>query len=274
MSRIPIVLLLLTISSTLYAAADREASRSAIVLPIAGTVNGAYGTRFQTDVTIANQAHDPRPTIVDVYWLPQGSRGATTPLLTLTLPHGTIATYDDFVTRTLQVSGLGSIVFRAVNADGTPNGSARIDAFARVWTPVPGGRGTTSQGVHASTLYTPAIDDFQPIPAVIYGLLQDSAFRANYGIVNMSDKPITFTVGYRTSRGTKEETIVVEPRSMTQRPVPASESGAVTVLVTPFQGSPATLDIGPWTAYGSSVDNTTGDAWYSKGQAAYPHNER
>jgi hypothetical protein len=33
-------------------------------------------------------------------------------------------------------------------------------------------------------------------------------------------------------------------------------------------------DIPAYTAYGSSVDNVSGDGWYSKAQAAYPNNER
>ena len=159
--------------------------------------------------------------------------------------------------------------------DGTPDLAARIDAFARVWAPMPNGSGTTSQSIYASTLYSPAVDDFQPIAGVMYGLRQDANFRTNYGVVNMSDKRMSFVVSFSSPSGvTRSETVFVEPNSMTQRAAPPATFGPLTISVTPDQETPATLDIGAWTAYASSVDNRTGDAWYSKAQAAYPHNER
>jgi hypothetical protein len=270
-----ILLLAVLTASSVFAAADREASRAAVMIPVAGTVPGAFGTRFQTDLTIATQGHHPAPVHIDVYWLPQNEPGSTAPAARLTLQPRAIEFYEDFVTRTLGKTGLGSILLRAVNADGTPDLAARIDAFARVWTPVPEGAGTTSQAVHASTLYSPPVDDFQPVPGVIYGLRQDAAFRSNFGIVNMSDKTMTFTVSFLSPGSqTRQERLPVEARSMIHQPVPAGTFSALTITVTPDQETPPTLNIGAWTAYGSSIDNRTGDAWYSKAQAAYPHNER
>lgn len=174
-------------------------------------------------------------------------------------------------------SGLGAIVLRTVHADGTPDLAGRIDAFARVWTPVPGASGTTSQAVHASTLYSPPIDDLQPVPGFIYGLRQDASFRANYGLVNMGTKSLTYTVDFLSGSARVSEEVTVAAQSMTHRSVPASVVGPLTIVVTPHQGisviNPTAQPV-PWTAYGSSVDNITGDGWYSKVQAAYPHNER
>jgi hypothetical protein len=244
------------------------------MIPVAGTVSGANGTRFQTDVTLTTQGHSPFPVLVDVYWLPQNVRGTGAPVIRLTLQPGSIVFYEDFVTRSLGKSGLGTVIFRTVKEDGTPDLAGRIDAFARVWTRVPGGNGTMSQGIHASTLYSPPIDDFQPVSGMIYGLRQDAGFRANYGVVNMGEKTLGFNVAFLVN-GTRQhqETVLLEPHSMTQRPVPTVVFGPLTIVVTPHQESPANFNVGPWTAYGSSVDNLTGDAWYSKAQAAYPHNE-
>jgi len=245
------------------------------MIPIAGTVAGSNNTRFQTDVTIATQSFNPAPVLIDVYWLPEDARGSGAPVTRLTLPPRAVEFYEDFVTRTLGRTGLGAIILRAVKSDGTPDLAARIDAFARVWTPLPGGNGTTSQAIHASTLYSPAVDDFQPVAGVIYGLRQDSQFRTNYGIVNMSEKRMGFFVEFRSTTGVvRTETVSLEPNSMTQRPAPSTAFGPLTISITPDQEIPPTFDIGPWTAYGSSIDNRTGDAWYSKAQAAYPHNER
>lgn len=269
--------LLLLCTTSLFAAADREASRAAVMIPVAGTVAGANGTRFQTDLTIANQSHSSGATLVDVYWLPRDVAGTGTPVARLTLQPGAIELYEDFVTRTLNRSGLGTIILRTVHEDGSDNLAGRIDAFARVWTPMPGSGGTTSQAVHASTLYTPQIDDLQPIHGLVYGLRQDAQFRANYGLVNLSPKPLTFTVSFRSRGATITEVVTLEPHSMTQRAVPAAVTGPLTIVVSGQQEigiiNP-TAAFRPWAAYGSSVDNITGDAWYSKAQAAYPHNER
>ena len=272
--QVRVSLFLLVLSSTAFGAADREASRPVVMIPVAGTVTGSNGTRFQTDVTIATQGFDPSPVRIDVFWLPQDARGSATPAVRLTLQPRAIVFYEDFVTRTLGKSGLGSIIFRTVKEDGTPDLAGRIDAFARVWTPLPNGTGTTSQAIYASTLYSPAVDDFQPVAGVIYGLLQDASFRSNFGIVNMSEKRLTFSVAFMSSAGTRFETVAVEPKSMTQRAVPAGVVGPLTITLSPHQEIPPTFDIGPWAAYGSSIDNRTGDAWFSKAQAAYPHNER
>jgi hypothetical protein len=283
MLRFPLLsTLLILATSPLFAAADREASRAAVMIPAAGTVAGANGTRFQTDLTITNQTSGPGGILIDVYWLPRDLPGSATPAARLALPHHAVQFYEDFVTRTLKLSGLGAIILRAVHEDGSPNLAGRIDAYARVWTPVPGGTGTVSQAVHASTLNFPQQDDLQAIPGLIYGLRQDDNFRSNYGLVNMSPKRLQFNVSFiagsdaRSFDRTITERVIVEPMSMTHRAVPAVANGPLTIAVVAAQersiGNP-TAPLQPWAAYGSSVDNFTGDGWYSKAQASYPHNE-
>ncbi|HEY0158215.1 MAG TPA: hypothetical protein VGF28_13105 [Thermoanaerobaculia bacterium] len=269
--------LLLLLAPSLFAAADREASRAELIIPVAGAAAGAHGTRFQTDVTLVSHSSSPNaPTLVDVYWLPRERPGTGAPVTRLVLEPRVVMFYEDFVARTLHLEGVGSLIFRAVNEDGSRNAAGHLDAYARIWTPVPGGTGTTSQGVHASTLYSPAVDDFQEIAGWIYGLRQDASFRTNYGIVNMGTKRLVFTVRFVTGSGTITEQVAVEAQSMTHRGVPAAATGALAISVTPHQeisiGNP-TAPIQPWTAYGSSIDNITGDGWYSKAQAARPHND-
>ena len=267
----------------LFAAADREASRASVMIPVAGTVAGANGTRFQTDLTITNQTAGPGGILIDVYWLPRDLPGTGTPVKRLALPHHAVQFHEDFVTQTLNLAGLGAIVLRAVHEDGTPNLAGRIDAFARVWTPVPGRTGTVSQSVHASTLSFPQLDDLQAIPGLIYGLRQDAGFRSNYGLVNMGTKQLEFTVSFIAGSDassldrTISERVVVEPQSMTHRAVPASATGPLTISIRAHQErniSNPGGSVQPWAAYGSSVDNVTGDGWYSKAQASYPHNEQ
>ncbi len=93
--------------------ADREASRPAVMIPVAGTVAGANGTRFQTDLTIANKktgsSTGPAVSWIDVYWLPRDASGSGTPVTRLALAHHAVEFYEDFVTRTLNRSGVGAI---------------------------------------------------------------------------------------------------------------------------------------------------------------------
>jgi hypothetical protein len=284
MPRFPFLFALLMLAvSPLFAAADREASRASVMIPIAGTVAGGHGTRFQTDLTITNQTPGPGGTLIDVYWLPQDLPGSGSPVARLALAPWAVEFHEDFVTRALKLSGLGAIILRAVHEDGTPDLGARIDAFARIWTPVPGGAGTASQGVHASTLYFPQTDDLQPIPGRIYGLRQGAGFRSNYGLVNMSSKPLLFIVTFLSgSSGTvneqsRSELVVVAPQSITHRAVPSQMQGQLMISIVADQDRSIvnpTAPLQPWAAYGSTVDNASGDGWYSKAQASYPHNEQ
>ncbi len=268
-------LILFLVPHALYAVADREAAQAVVVIPVAGTVSGANGTRFQTDLTIAAPGNGTgQPSLIDVYWLPQDREGSATPITRLVLPYQATRFYEDFVTNQLHESGLGAIVLQAVNEDGTLDLRGNIDAFARVWTRVPNGPGTTSQSIYGSTRYSPKIDDFQPIPGRIYGLRQDANFRTNVGLVNLSDQQMTITVAIAPDSGTGSHfEVSLLPRSMTQRPLPSGSFGPLTLRLSQHQHTPPSFNLGRWTAYGSSIDNTTGDAWYSKMQAEYLHQE-
>ena len=267
--------ILLFLPATLYGAADREAARGTVMIPVVGTVAGANGTQFQTDVTVSNRSG--RSTVIEVYWLPLNVSGSGTPVAQLTLQAFETRLYEDFVRDTLGESGLGAIILRGTSNDGTAgNEEVPIDAYARVWTPAPDGSGTFSTGIAASTLYGPKVDDFQPIAGHIYGLRQDRDFRSNFGIVNMGDTTLTFAV-YMNNTDTPVTvpiTVIVPPRSLVQRSVPFGiRHRGLTIMIFPQQVTPPTLDLGPWTAYGTSVDNVTGDAWFSKAQAARLHQD-
>lgn len=244
------------------------------MIPVLGTVPGANGTSFQTDLTISNRSRTQA--IVEVYWLPQNVSGTGVPVAELTLQPFETRLYEDFVRATLRKSGLGAIILRGARSDGTSgNEEIPIDAYARVWTPAPDGRGTMSVGIPASTLYGPKVDDFEPIAGHVYGLRQDQDFRSNFGIVNMSTRPLTFAVYANPSNAPVSVPMVVTvpPNSIVQRSVPFGIIGALTLTIFPQQITPPVLDLGPWTAYGTSVDNETGDAWFSKAQADRLHQD-
>ena len=251
-------------------AADREASVPNVMIPVAGDVPGAFGTQFQTDVTIANRTQSAVQ--AGVFWLPQNRSGSVTiPLRILTLPPNSTQFFPRFVTDTLNETGLGAFILRALNDDGSPNVNARIDVFARIWTPAHTGGGTYSQGVYSATTHGPGTDDLQPISAWVYGLHQSSGFRTNYGIVNMTNVERTFDIDVIGQTGARlQRTVTLPAASMIHEPLPQGQNfGQLTIQMvvqySPFNLSPA------WTGYGSTIDNITGDAWYSKAQASYPN---
>jgi hypothetical protein len=253
--------------------ADREASVAAVLLPIAGEVPGAFGTQFQTDVTIANRTQ--AEVRVGVFWLPQNRSGSmTVPVQTLTFAPNTTRFFPRFVSDTLGETGLGAVVVRALNDDGSTNSSAHLDAYARIWTPARIGGGTYSQGIYGSTLAGPGTDDLQPISAWIYGLRQDASFRSNYGIVNLADGARTFDIVAVGENGARyERTVTLPACSMLHESLPQGKLfGQVTYEMVVHYVVPFNLSLA-WTGFGSSVDNVTGDAWYSKAQAAYRNNQ-
>jgi len=182
--------------------------------------------------------------------------------------------FPRFVTKTLGQTGLGAIVARAIHGDGSTNQNGRIDMFARTWTPTRSGLGTYSQGVYGTTLTGPGTDDLQPIPAWVYGLRQDANFRTNYGIVNLAAESRTFTVtatGEDSAHFARD--ITLPGASMIHESLPQGQRfGAVTLEMVIHYVFPPLVSM-QWAGFASSVDNITGDAWYSKAQASYRNNQ-
>jgi hypothetical protein len=86
----------------------------------------------------------------------------------------------------------------------------------------------------------------------------DPQFRTNAGIVNLDSTSHTFLLTLTGERKSATLSVEVEPFSMRQVPLPEGDYGALTAL---FQVTGGGF---PWTAYGSSVDNLTGDGWASQ----------
>ncbi|HKR66535.1 MAG TPA: hypothetical protein VJZ00_22600 [Thermoanaerobaculia bacterium] len=252
--------------------AEREGATFNVLIPIAGDVAGANGTHFQTDVTLANRS--PFPAHVGVFWLPQGRSGSvTTPIAELDLAANTTRFFPAFVTDVLHQTGLGAFFVRALKPDGTTNFDALIDVYARIWTPSPNGApGTFSQGIYGASLRGPGVDDFQPVDGWIYGLRQNADFRTNYGIVNLENAPRTFDIIADGDNGAHfTRTVTLPAASMIHDPLPQGQNfGQVTIRISIHQEIPPTFDL-RWCGFGSTVDNRTGDAWYSKVQGTYLH---
>ena len=243
----------------LTTAALQGQSANSILIPAAGHVQGGNGTFFKSDIAI----HNLRPVtqLVRLEWLPRSGSGAYSITRTITLLGDGVAQTDDFVEGVLSTEGLGAIVVSPVLADGTPDPAGRLAVSSRIWTPQPGTNlGNVSQS-------------FPPLPfsgivstkLAITGLRSDTRHRVNVGIVNLDRTSAqTFRVSAVGYAGTARD-VTVEPYSMTQFPLEGVFSGGnlrVDVEVLPLPGG-GRLSL--WTAYGSVVDNGTGDSWSSIG---------
>lgn len=237
-----------------------DSAGPSFLIPAAGNLQGANGTYFRSDVTLIHYGNGPQQIIVG--WMPANTNNCEAKVAEITLDEGW-KHFGDFVGETLGETGLGALVFMAVDEEGELDDTAQIDGFSRIWTPMPNGlAGTSSQQFSAV-----AIDDLFPLLHVyLFGLRQDAGFRTNVGIVNFDLMTHAWTAEFFPSVGARPANgnIIVPPCSMWQGAIPAGNFGPLLVHLLPRDG-----DGNFWTAYGSSTDNSTGDGWIVKGKHAF-----
>ncbi|HEX8154131.1 MAG TPA: hypothetical protein VF698_13440, partial [Thermoanaerobaculia bacterium] len=225
-----------------------ESEASSFVIPAAGSLAGGGGTFFRSDVTIANRRSAAQR--ISVAWFARGVNNGSASVQTFTIPANTTTMERDFVASVLGKSGLGSILVVGIDAAGNVDSGAVLDGFSRIWTPQPGSSGTVSQEFGSFDVNDTLATSYG------YGLRQDSGFRANVGFVNLFSTPNTYTIDLVGTGGQTQFTQNVQAYSMEQVPVPAGNWGDFYIRV-----SSAPTNFNFWSAYGVSVDNTTGDGW-------------
>jgi hypothetical protein len=235
-----------------------------LLIPAAGAVQGANGTFFRSDITIINYAaHDQN---VQLRWLPNGVAGSTVAPRQITIPALTGIASEDFVTTFVQQAGLGALLITSVDASGNPDTSGLLYATSRIWSNQPGvSSGTVSQSF--PSLVPANLNNFR---LSLIGLKRDDRYRLNVGIVNLDpNNAQSFQVIAAASGSATEVTsVTVPPLSMVQAPITGA---AMTNLQVYVQNATAsTTRTTAWAAYGSSVDNVTGDSWSEIGYTAPP----
>ena len=200
-----------TVGELLARVVERNYNVHYFVIPVAGHVDGAGSTEFRSDVTILSLAATPQR--VAVAWLAQGTDSSAQPLHVFSVGP-TPAFFADMVATTLGQTGLGALVIMGVNRDGSPDLTARLTGFARVWTPVPGCAGTSSLAVEPTRFE-------QDFATVATGLRLDAGHRGTIGVVNPGTETRTFEVY---SGGGPFE-ISVPPASMIPIPMPQAAAG-------------------------------------------------
>ncbi len=226
-------------------------TKESFIIPVAGNLQGGNGTFFKSDVTIANRRSTPQ--VISVGFLRRGVNNGSAPVQNFTIPANFTDIERDFIGTVLNTSGLGTllIVARTTTGAGAPvDMNAQIDGFSRIWTPQPGSAGSVSQSFGSFDLQDALVNSWG------YGLRQDEAFRTNVGLVNLYDTPNTFTVQVVGIRGGTTFQQTVQPYSMEQPSLPAGIYGDLFIYISASSSN-------WWSAYGTSVDNVTGDGWVS-----------
>lgn len=235
-----------------------------LLIPAAGSVQGANGTFFRSDITLVNYTtHDQH---VQLRWLPQGVTGNGIPVRDITIPALSGIVSEDFAASVLGQTGLGAILITGVTADGLGDSTARLFATSRIWSNQPGvSNGTVSQSF--PSLPTTAINSATQLS--LLGLRRDDRYRLNVGIVNLdSANEQRYQIVVAGSGSAAEVTFVtVPPRSIVQTPI---VGGPLVNLQVNVSNVSTPIRTATWVAYGSSVDNTTGDAWSEIGFTAPP----
>src|SRR5687768_8451830 len=79
-----------------------------VLVPVAGSVTGADGTVFRSDIRITNMLS--REQRVDLFWLPQNITGQGIAPIRITLSPNDKLLSEDFAAEIMRQTGLGAIV--------------------------------------------------------------------------------------------------------------------------------------------------------------------
>jgi len=222
-----------------------------LLIPAAGHVQGANGTLFRSEINVIN--YTSRTQRVQLRWLPQGGGPeAFTPVIVSINPLSGIGA-EDFTAAVMNIpNGLGAILVTGFTAGDTYDSAARLYATDRIWTNQPGSAGTVSQTF--DVLLTSDINNSTGSVSIL-GLRRDDQFRLNIGLVNLSQTPQVFAVA---TSAQDMQTVTVPAMSSQQFAMGGAATPNVQVVVSNATSSGRSTQ---WVAYGSSVDNITGDSW-------------
>src|ERR1051325_5449496 len=233
-----------------YIQAVPQAGASKMVIPAVGRLPGANGTFWRSDVTLFN-ANDFTPQIVTLRYRAAGTDNRNAPSHQYSVPAGRTLVLADILSAFGLTSGSGAL-------EGTWDAGNAPVVTSRTYTTVAGG-GTYGQSIDPVAAF--ARDAFVP------GLRSDFNFRSNVGFVNDSDVTTGVTVSLLASNGQTLATAFVQlaPKSTSQSSVAALFPG-VDVNSLGFFTLQAHDHSGQLFAYGSIVDNASGDPVFFAGQ--------
>ncbi|HVR44039.1 MAG TPA: hypothetical protein VMS56_11425 [Thermoanaerobaculia bacterium] len=256
-SRIITSLTLLVLLAMPSMAQTDPAPLSTVLLPVVGDVVGVFGVHFRTDVTVINMRNiDQR---VRIEWYPQDTNSTAERTIEGTIPAFTIEPIADFVPMVLETDGMGALRIVGIDASGDVDSGAELDAFARIWSSNAGGMGTVSQslyGIHEDEVVEPtaAVNN-----VLLIGMKQNENYRTNVGIVNLGVDSQFFRVQVSGTNGDTTLDVEVPAGALRQVALPEGNWGDVAITIAATVGASER-----WTAYASTINNHSGDAWISQ----------
>jgi PKD repeat protein len=233
-----------------YVQATPGGAASPMILPAVGRLPGVGGTFWRSDVTIYNPAASNL--MVGVRFLATGSDDRNAPSQSIFVGAGQTVVLADILQQQFNIS----------------NGNGALElSWSNGVSPIVTSRTYTSTSTGGT--YGQSIDPIQAFGNDMYvtGLRSDNSFRSNVGFVNKSDQTIAISLTLYASSGTPVATglVTLAPRSQAQNSlsqlfagVPISTLGSVTLQ--------AHSDSGAMFAYGSMIDNTSGDPVFFAGE--------
>jgi hypothetical protein len=226
-----------------------------LLIPAAGHVPGANGTLFRSEINVVN--YTDRAQRVQLRWLPQ--IGGNFPVVTITINPLSGVGAEDFVPAIMNIpSGFGAILVTGVTASDAIDPGARLVATDRIWTFQPGSDGTVSQTF--DVLQTSDVNAVTGNVSIL-GLRRDNQYRLNVGIVNLAATTQVFVI----TTSAQDSMMVTVPALSSQQVAvggPATAANLQIIVSNATAGSSRSVQ---WVAYGSSVDNITGDSWSMMG---------
>lgn len=222
----------------------------AAVVPTVAHLDGARGSRWRSDLTVANPC--PTRTTFSLEFFERGTPAPAVRSAAFGLDPGVSASYPDLVQQLFEFEGAG--ILRVVGPR-----DAVLPAQARTYNQTP--QGTFGQDV-------PCIPEEAAIPAGVTAVLAGLAhspnlavgFRTNLGLVNVGELPIEVVVRVFDSRGTAlgQMTVPLGARENRQfdRVLAAFTSGElVDASIWVHSSTPG----GRFLALASVIDNVSGD---------------
>lgn len=233
-----------------YIQATPQTAASKLVIPAVGRLPGANGTFWRSDVTLFNTNVSGAQTLT-LRYRAAGADNRNAPSRQYTLAPRRTMVLADVLSAFGLTSGSGAL-------EVTWSAGSAPAVTSRTYTTVDGG-GTYGQSIDPVAAFR--ADAFVP------GLRSDFAFRSNVGFVNDADVTTGVTVSLLAANGQTLASAFVQlpPKSMTQSSVAALFPG-IDAASLGFFTLQAHDDSGQMFAYGSIVDNASGDPVFFAGQ--------
>jgi len=170
------------------------------------------------------------------------------------------------VTNVLQQTGLGTILISGVTSTRAPDSTARLYATSRIWSNQPNlSSGTVSQSF--PSIPTSSINSSTQLSLI--GLRRDDRYRLNVGIINLdpANEQTFQIVAGSSSQPPQVTSVTVPPFSLVQTSLVGVPLSNLQIAI---QNTSTPVRTSSWIAYGSSIDNVTGDGWSEIGFTAPP----